>query len=143
MFVKRVLIFFLLFILVVMALLFSLYIINTRILNSNRKGEQKKERVEIPRDKESCEKQGGRWGRIGIMPKESCNLPTKDAGKICSDSNECEGACIAELAKEDYKKVWEERRTIRTKGKCTPWVIVVGCQARVQNGKVKGILCVD
>ncbi len=44
-----------------------------------------------------CEAKGGRWGgtAIGRGRSPGCNLPTKDAGKKCSDSSQCESACIA------------------------------------------------
>ncbi len=44
-----------------------------------------------------CEAMGGRWGGvvIGRGRSHGCNLPTKDAGKKCSDSSQCESGCIA------------------------------------------------
>ncbi len=94
-------------------------------------------------DKESCEKLGGKWGRFGAdaPPAGECNLPTKDAGKVCSGSSECEGDCIAELSQSDWNKA--TNGIVYTKGKCTAWKITVGCQAFVENGKVQGILCKD
>lgn len=94
-----------------------------------------------PTNKESCLATGGRWGRIGLSLNEVCNLPTFDAGKQCSNSNDCEGSCLAELSKEDWDKA--AKGIVYTKGKCTAWKITVGCQAFVENGKVEGILCVD
>ena len=94
-----------------------------------------------PTDKESCEALGGIWGRVGLSLNEECNLPTSDAGKECSDSDDCEGSCIAELSKEDQDKA--RQGVVYTKGKCTAWKITLGCQAFVEDGKVRGILCVD
>jgi len=102
---------------------------------------QKPNTTSTPTDKESCEALGGRWGRIGLSLEEQCNLPTSDAGKECSDSDECEGSCIAELSEEDWEKAIYG--VVYTKGKCTAWIITIGCHPFVEDGKVEGILCVD
>jgi len=80
----------------------------------------------------SCNARGCSWGKIGSYSGESCNLPTSDAGKECSGFNECEGACIAELSKEDLGKAMR-RVVLYTKGKCTAWKITVGCQPFVED----------
>ena len=112
-----------------------------RIYSNEFTIKEKKDTI-IPKDKESCEAQGGIWGKVGLSSEEVCNLPTSDAGKECSDSDECEGSCIAELSEEDWDKA-EQGIVVYTKGKCTAWKITVGCSAFVENGKVEGILCVD
>jgi len=33
-----------------------------------------------PQDRAACEALGGRWRRIGLNPREQCNLPAADAG---------------------------------------------------------------
>ena len=99
--------------------------------------------TDIPKDQATCEAQGGKWSRIGLAPRESCNLPTLDAGKVCSDSSECEGACLADLSRADQDRIRKDKAVIETQGKCTPWRIVVGCTAPVTGGKVKDIMCVD
>lgn len=93
-------------------------------------------------DKESCEAKGGQWGKIGIRPKEECNLPTLDSGKECTGSEDCEGLCLADLSQEEWQNV---RRgfAIESKGKCASWKITVGCHPFVQDGKVESIICVD
>lgn len=99
--------------------------------------------IDIPKDKATCEAQGGRWGRIGLSPVESCNLPTSDAGTVCSDSSECESLCIADLSQADRDRLMRNRVTIETNGKCAPWRITVGCIPRVTEGQVTGLLCID
>ena len=96
-----------------------------------------------PKNKAACEELGGRWGRVGIYPQEFCNLPTKDANKICNDASECEGTCIAELSKDQIEKTWRGGATIYASGKCTAWKLTVGCKPVVRKGKVKGLLCQD
>ncbi len=45
----------------------------------------------------ACEDKKGIWGRQdGRGRVHGCNLPTSDAGKSCSDSSECESACVSE-----------------------------------------------
>jgi hypothetical protein len=99
--------------------------------------------IDIPKDQAACEAQGGKWGRIGLAPRDECNLPTSDAGQICSDSSQCEGACVADLSRADYDRVAKNKVIILSTGKCTPWRIVVGCLAVVTDGKVNGIMCID
>lgn len=106
----------------------------------------KEEQALIPQTKESCEAKGGQWGKWGLKPPEApatCNLPTTDAGKECSGSNECEGACIAELTEEQKDMLNKTDEPVYTKGQCSSVNIVVGCHAYVINGKVEGILCAD
>lgn len=85
----------------------------------------KRTTISVPTNKESCELLGGWWGTIGRMRVEICNLPTSDAGKECSDSDECEGYCIAELSREDWDKAIHG--VIYSKGKCTAWISISGC----------------
>ena len=83
-----------------------------------------------------CENAGGKWGPAGLSGSNICNLPTADAGIECSDSSECEGSCIADRAQ--YKG-----GVLHTRGKCTAWTSVFGCNAFVTNGIVQGVMCID
>lgn len=96
-----------------------------------------------PRDKESCEAQGGSWGPVGFSPEPVCILPTKDAGKICWDSSQCEAVCVAELSQWQQEWLVTTRLPIFTAGNCAASNAGVGCNAYVENGMVNGILCVD
>jgi len=95
-----------------------------------------------PIDNESCIAQGGIWGPIGLSPEPSCMLPTTDAGKVCSDSSECQAACVAELSQMESDLI-RNHIPVMTTGKCTAWIGSVGCKAYVENGVVNGVLCVD
>jgi len=76
-------------------------------------------------NKESCEAQGGRWSRHYLLPGESCILPTSDAGDPCTDSIQCESACVAP-------------------GNCYGWnPIPGGCYSFVENGEIQPELCID
>lgn len=41
-----------------------------------------------------CRAGGGQWRPAGSIGYVSCELPTADAGKACSDSSECQNECI-------------------------------------------------
>lgn len=44
----------------------------------------------------ACEACGGVWGISGLVYREACNCKARDAGLVCRDGDECEGACIFE-----------------------------------------------
>lgn len=51
-------------------------------------------RSAIPENETDCAAQGGTWGGLGLRVSGVCVLPTTDGGKKCSDSSECQGACV-------------------------------------------------
>lgn len=95
----------------------------------------------VPKDKETCEQKGGTWKKMGSHPMEECNLPTTDAGKICSGSKECEGVCLADIKHEDFQKGMRGQK-FKTQGKCSSWTKVVGCLGYVYQGWAQ-LVCVD
>lgn len=95
----------------------------------------------VPKDKESCLSAGGVWKRPGPRPVEECNLPTKDAGKICESSKVCEGVCLADLGDEDMK-YGMKGGLIKTQGKCSEFIKVMGCRAYVYQGWAQ-VVCAD
>lgn len=104
--------------------------------------------MRIPSTPEACANQGGHWGLIGIFPTPVCSLPTRDAGRICADSGECEGLCIAELSSEERDRLMHNHRTnvdmrIVRGGKCASHIPVVGCHAKVELGVVRHVVCYD
>jgi len=58
-----------------------------------------------------------------------CNLKTSDGGKICTDSGQCEGRCLAE---DENSKA----------GKCSDMKSSIGCTFEMFNGKVLEV-CYD
>lgn len=119
--------------------------------------------------KHACESLGGKWGNFGLLKKEQCNLPTSDAGKECSDSKQCESACVADIPFENFKKkgycsgpkhkgkpcqnvkdcgglevcVIEFEKLPGT-GTCYGWTNLLGtCLSYVENEMISSPLCVD
>ncbi|MBT0663310.1 hypothetical protein KI809_03260 [Geobacter pelophilus] len=83
-----------------------------------------------------CRKLGGTWwspGMPGNQRPKICDLPTKDKGKSCSDSSECEGYCLS-------SKIFGILSF--TKGKCSGSVYLVGCNKILEAGSAKEV-CVD
>jgi hypothetical protein len=102
--------------------------------------------LEIPRTQPACEQAGGRWGPAGLFPHPICKIPTHDGGRLCGDTGECEGLCLAALtrAQIDLVKKWtHERQKLAILGKCTPYAPMFGCMAIVREGFVTGIRCQD
>ena len=82
-----------------------------------------------------CRMRGGEWTRYGLPPKPVCLMKTKDAGKSCTDSSQCQGACV------NYGP--NLTRGQKAKGECTAKNIVIGCFTSIKDGKAEMSLCVD
>ena len=81
----------------------------------------------VPSPKTSCESQGGKRS-INGNGLESCFIPTKDAGKVCTDKKECEGYCLAE-------------KETDTAGTCSGSKTFSGCYYVFEGGINKGSVC--
>ena len=93
----------------------------------------------VPIDEKSCEALNGSWEYLGNSQYKFCNLPASDAGKDCSDCDECEGTCTVELSEEEWNKI-ANNETIYKTGKCSAWKFTSGgCRAFIINGKVETI----
>ncbi len=86
--------------------------------------------IKKQQQKNECLAKKGKWGPVGLSRKDVCNLPTADGGKKCTDSEQCQGACLAE-------------EPGATSGQCSSWTIMRGCYAFVNDGKAGGLLCAD
>jgi hypothetical protein len=94
--------------------------------------------AETPKEKptlENCARLGGYVQRVGLLAREACVIPYKDAGKPCTDGSQCEGDC------------WAEPRQYppgeKVTGACQPTNMPFGCHARVAGGEAGPALCVD
>jgi len=86
----------------------------------------------VPQDAAACKAAGGNWTRLGIpceACEKRCDLKTTDSGKRCTDSNQCQGSCVASGESS-------------TSGKCAAYVFTFSCYYYMQSGKARQI-CVD
>ena len=78
-----------------------------------------------PPEGAACEARGGVWRPFGLAGSWRCNMPTRDAGRSCRDSDECQSVCVAP-------------------GRCHGWTVTLGsCLAHVEDGVVQPELCAD
>jgi len=80
-----------------------------------------------------CRELGGAWwspGMPGNIGPKICDLPTKDKGKTCSVSSECEGYCLSSM---------KFAIPFITKGKCSGSVYLVGCNNILEAGSVEEV----
>jgi putative hemolysin len=81
-----------------------------------------------------CAARGGAMQPVGRIQRQTCVVPYADAGKICSDKADCQGACIADGNAESQAA---------TTGQCQKTNVQFGCYAKIVNGKSTGTICVD
>ncbi len=80
---------------------------------------------------QDCLDAGGRWEDWGDVGQEACNLPTSDAGRPCSDSQECESYCEAPQGTEPGAAV---------EGACYGWMHA-SCMQEVRDGVADAEWC--
>jgi hypothetical protein len=100
-------------------------------------------RLEIPQTQAACEQAGGRWGPAGRSWRPMCKMPTHDGGRLCGDSTECEGMCLAAPTPEQRELIALKRQKLEMLGKCTAYRPMFGCMYIVRQGLVGGRLCRD
>jgi|SRR6478672_3724366 len=88
----------------------------------------------IPSSEVACQAAGHFWVEQGIPGgNKSCAVKTTDSRKICTDGNQCQGACLVESALPAGRKAI---------GSCSDWVGTFGCYKYIQDGQVQQI-CAD
>ncbi len=84
----------------------------------------------IPQTEAACGARGGNWTTLGLpypgKPKV-CDLKATDSGKVCSDSSECQGSCVAPDS---------VASGLKTTGTCSAYVSNFGNVKLVEHGKV-------
>jgi hypothetical protein len=88
----------------------------------------------IPPSKEQCLVQDNLWVRQGLSGSESCRVKTADSQKVCEDSMQCEGLCLADMT--------ATHNLSGTTGTCSAWANVASCHKIVEAGTVREI-CFD
>jgi len=95
----------------------------------------------LPGDKESCEAIGGYWETMSFSGNGYCNKMTSDAGKECTDADECEGHCITNAYPDELQI--QEKGYVEATGICSNRMILVGCYGRVEDHRLAVNLCID
>lgn len=88
----------------------------------------------IPSSEEQCLVHDNLWVRQGLGGFESCRVKTADSQKVCTDSTQCEGLCLADVT--------APRNLSGTAGTCSAWANVASCHKIVEAGTVREI-CFD
>lgn len=83
---------------------------------------------------QACVSQGGDWKRLGLLGLWQCERPWPDAGRVCRDSSDCQGECLAPAGSAIDQAV---------SGQCSAVTPLFGCHARVTAGRAEPTLCVD
>jgi putative hemolysin len=84
----------------------------------------------------ACAAQGGTMQRVGRMQSVQCVIAYADAGKRCTDGDQCGGDCL--LAEGS-----SVAPGAAAAGQCAPTSNRFGCATRVENGKADATLCID
>ena len=84
----------------------------------------------------ACAAQNGTLQRVGRMQSVQCVIAYADAGKRCTDGDQCGGDCLlAEGA--------SVAPGATAAGQCAPTSNRFGCATRVESGKADATLCID
>lgn len=73
----------------------------------------------------ACEKKGDRWVRVGKSILQACVKVTRDSGKQCKRSTECESDCLARS------------------GTCAPLKPLLGCNEILQDNGARVTQCIE
>ena len=88
-------------------------------------------------DQASCVAKGGEWRPVCRMQQPACVIKFADAGKACTDGDECAGDCIA-----------KSNAGFAAEGKAVAGFCAVnddpcGCKQTVESGKATAAICID
>lgn len=94
--------------------------------------------VQVPERTEAsdCEARGGRMTPQGRMQTLQCVVSYADAGKRCTDGDDCLGDCRVEAAPFPAAGAAAVGRCQADSGR-------FGCYATVENGRAEAAICVD
>lgn len=89
----------------------------------------------IEKDKAACLGEGGSWERMGFLQKSGCIRTSRDAGKSCTSSSQCEFRCLAAS--------FPNSANDPVVGVCATTDSNFGCRAFIENGRFVQGPCVD
>jgi hypothetical protein len=88
-------------------------------------------------DAAACTAKGGSWQPVCRMQQPACVMTFADAGKTCSDGDDCQGDC---LARPDAEFAPDGAATT---GICAANDDPCGCKQKIEDGKAAAAICVD
>jgi len=84
-----------------------------------------------------CAARGGTMKAVGRLQSMQCVIPHADAGKTCTDGDQCAGDCrIEDVAQRPAAGA-------SVTGRCQATSEPFGCFTRVEDGRAAATLCVD
>ncbi len=96
----------------------------------------------LPKNKDECLKANGVWKRMGPDPVETCNIKAADRGSVCTDNDECEGWCQANLTRDQVREGMTGKLNVKGKGTCSVWRVELGCFGILKKGSMS-VICID
>jgi hypothetical protein len=87
-------------------------------------------------DAGACATRGGTMQQVGRMQSWQCVIAYADAGKRCTDGDQCQGDCWAEDGV-------PSKPGEAAAGVCQPTSNRFGCHTTIKNGKIDVGLCID
>lgn len=97
----------------------------------------------------ACEfRYGGKLVKVGMAQCHHCVIEFADGGKECTDGSQCMGACVLASyeVKRKYGELFAKRQDIYhgLTGYCAKSnKPLFGCNAVINNGSTKGVICRD
>jgi hypothetical protein len=91
---------------------------------------------ETPPDAAACARQGGTVRPVCMLGRPMCVIPFKDAGKACTDGDQCQGDCR-------YSGSGKVSPDTPVTGQCQASNDPCGCFSRVEDGRITGGICID
>lgn len=88
----------------------------------------------VARSEAECAARGGKWGPAGLLVDPICDIRPSDAGKACTDSQQCESKCVT---------VARVRYGASAPGVCHDSFLPFGCLQRIRAGRAGQALCID
>jgi hypothetical protein len=89
-----------------------------------------------PVDAAACAARGGAVRNVCMLQRPMCVIPYADAGKACTDGDQCQGDCR-------YTADGVPPPGARVSGTCQVNNDPCGCFSNVEDGQITGGLCVD
>ena len=102
-----------------------------------------------PEAQAACQTRGGEMRRVGMLGSWQCIVRYADAGKPCTDGDQCQGDCRSEVTLPPPPSgppvVPEKAAPLppATEGVCQADSDSFGCYAVIEDGRSAPMICVD